>query len=144
VASHIITALQTISSRFVDPVDPIVLSVTQFNAGTEAYNVIPSSAHLAGTLRCFSADLRRNIPHQVYRIVQTIASAWDVECTIEWNAKASNPLRRFVFFAHLPFFSSIVLTNVLVARSATRPRLILCESRASRMLQQSRRWAKHT
>jgi metal-dependent amidase/aminoacylase/carboxypeptidase family protein len=74
-------------------VDPVVLSVTQMRAGTEAYNVIPSTCHLAGTLRAFSPEVRRNVPGMVAKLVRTVAAAWDVDAHVEWNAKASNPLR---------------------------------------------------
>ena len=52
VASHITTALQTIVSRNVRPLDTAVLSVTQIHAG-DAYNVIPESAVMRGTARAF-------------------------------------------------------------------------------------------
>ena len=52
-ASHIATALQTIVSRNVRPLDTAVVSVTQIHAG-EAYNVIPERAVMRGTARCFT------------------------------------------------------------------------------------------
>ena len=51
-ASHIATALQTIVSRNVRPIDTAVVSVTQIHAG-DAYNVIPENAVIRGTARCF-------------------------------------------------------------------------------------------
>src|SRR6516165_6111425 len=48
VASHITTALQTVVSRNVRPLDTAVLSVTQIHAG-DAYNVIPEQAFIGGT-----------------------------------------------------------------------------------------------
>src|SRR5438045_8424335 len=53
VASHITTALQSLVSRNVRPVDICVVSVTQIHAG-QAYNVIPERAVLRGTVRSFS------------------------------------------------------------------------------------------
>src|SRR6267154_2328654 len=58
VASHITTALQSIVSRNVRPVDTCVVSVTQIHAG-DAYNVIPEKAVLRGTVRSFSRATRR-------------------------------------------------------------------------------------
>ena len=52
VASHITTALQTVVSRNVRPLDTAVLSVTQIHAG-DAYNVIPEQAFIRGTARAF-------------------------------------------------------------------------------------------
>jgi hippurate hydrolase len=51
VASHIVLALQTIASRNVDPVKQVVVSVTSFETGSKAYNVIPQTVHLEGTVR---------------------------------------------------------------------------------------------
>ena len=49
-------ALQSIVSRTADPVDCLVVSVTKFNAG-EAYNVIPETAKLAGTVRTLRKEV---------------------------------------------------------------------------------------
>src|SRR6185312_2908766 len=55
VASHITAALQSIVARNVRPVDTVVVSVTRIHGG-DAYNVIPESATLGGTVRCFSRE----------------------------------------------------------------------------------------
>ena len=56
VGVQIASTLQTIVSRNVRPVDTAVLSITQFHAG-DAYNVIPQTARLSGTVRAFSKDV---------------------------------------------------------------------------------------
>ena len=58
VASHIVTALQTISSRNTDPVHQVVVSVTSIQSSSHAYNVIPSSVHLKGTVRTLDPTVR--------------------------------------------------------------------------------------
>jgi len=58
VASHIVTALQTISSRNTDPVHQVVVSVTSVESSSHAYNVIPSAVHLKGTVRTLDAGVR--------------------------------------------------------------------------------------
>ncbi|MCB6443548.1 peptidase dimerization domain-containing protein, partial [Streptococcus salivarius] len=55
--AEFVNALQTVVSREVNPLEPAVLSVTTFQAGTTS-NVIPASAHLSGTARTFSPTLR--------------------------------------------------------------------------------------
>ncbi len=55
VASQMVTALQTIVSRNLPPLQTTILSITQIHSG-DAYNVIPQSATLAGTVRSFSKD----------------------------------------------------------------------------------------
>ncbi|MBC6437229.1 MAG: amidohydrolase [Rhodobacteraceae bacterium] len=51
VAAHMVLALQTIASRNTDPVKQIVVSVTSFETGSKAHNVIPETVHLRGTVR---------------------------------------------------------------------------------------------
>jgi amidohydrolase len=75
IGAQIVTALQQVVSRTVDPLDPVVLSVTQFVAGT-TYNVIPNSAYLAGTVRTFAPALRTSVPAQMERIIAGLTSAF--------------------------------------------------------------------
>jgi amidohydrolase len=75
IGAQIITALQQVVTRTVDPLDPVVLSVTQFIAGT-TFNVIPTSAYFAGTVRTFEPALRTSIPAQMERVIRGIAEAF--------------------------------------------------------------------
>lgn len=74
VGAQVVTALQTVVSRHVDPLDPAVVSVTQFHAGT-AFNVIPNTATLTGTFRCFDLELRKRIPELMERIIKGVCDA---------------------------------------------------------------------
>ena len=56
-----VTALQTVVSREVNPLEPAVLSITSFQSGTTS-NVIPGEAHLSGTARTFNKELREAYP----------------------------------------------------------------------------------
>lgn len=84
IGAQIVTALQQVVSRTVNPLDPVVLSVTQFIAGT-TFNVIPNSAYLAGTVRTFDPALRDSVPVQMERVIRGIAEAFgaSVEFTYE-------------------------------------------------------------
>jgi amidohydrolase len=77
-AGHVITMLQTIVSREVAPKDPVVVTVGAVHAGT-TFNVIPDSATLRGTVRCFDIDVRRTMPERIDRIVDGICDALRVE-----------------------------------------------------------------
>src|SRR5262249_16398581 len=55
IATQIISALQSVVSRNVAPLDSAVISVTQMHAG-DAYNVIPQEAVLRGTIRAFRQE----------------------------------------------------------------------------------------
>ncbi len=74
VGAQIVSALQHIVARNVDPLDPVVVSVTKFIAGT-ALNVIPGTAELAGTVRTFDAELRQRVPQLMERIIKGICDA---------------------------------------------------------------------
>lgn len=73
-AAHIATAMQTIVSRNVSPLDSAVVSVTQFHSG-DAYNVIPQTATLAGTIRAFSEEVLEKVSEKVKHIAEGTASA---------------------------------------------------------------------
>ena len=61
VAAQIVSALQTIPSRTTHPVDSVVISVTQINAG-DTHNIIPDSARMHGTVRTFLEETRSKMP----------------------------------------------------------------------------------
>ncbi len=79
-AAQIVTALQTIVSRNVDPLDTAVISVTQLHTGT-AFNVIPQQAMLNGTIRTFKAEVRDAVSQRMTDIAQHIALA--LGCTAD-------------------------------------------------------------
>jgi amidohydrolase len=74
VGAQIVGALQTITSRTADPVESLVVSVTEFHAGS-AYNVIAEEAVLRGTVRSFDPGLRRLANDRVRSIAMGIAAA---------------------------------------------------------------------
>jgi len=83
-AAHIVTALQTIASRNVAPLKPVVVSVTSIHAGT-AFNVIPQTAELNGTIRTFDLEVRKLVLERFEQIVRGVASTMgcEVEITIK-------------------------------------------------------------
>jgi hippurate hydrolase len=75
VASHVTTALQSIVARNVRPVDTAVLSVTQIHSG-DAYNVIPQTARLSGTVRAFSNEVMAMIGRNIARVAEGVAAGF--------------------------------------------------------------------
>jgi amidohydrolase len=73
-AAQLVTALQSIVSRNVDPLDTAVLSVTSISAGT-AFNVIPHAAHLKGTIRTYRKETREHIITRMKDISHHVAQA---------------------------------------------------------------------
>jgi len=84
VGSQIVQALQTLSSREISPLDSLVVTVTQFHAGT-AYNVIPGTAELKGTVRCLSNSLREEMPARMERIAAGICAALRADYTLKYE-----------------------------------------------------------
>ena len=75
IASHITTALQTVVSRNIKPIDTAVVSVTQIHTG-DAYNVIPEQAFIRGTVRAFSSDTMMLIEQNMARIASGVAGGF--------------------------------------------------------------------
>ncbi len=71
VGGQIITALQSIVARNVSPHDSAVISVTQMHAG-DAYNVIPESAVLRGTIRAFKPEVMKMLKANIERVARGI------------------------------------------------------------------------
>nr|WP_202032053.1 MULTISPECIES: M20 aminoacylase family protein [Rhizobium/Agrobacterium group] len=79
---ELIQALQTIVSRNVPPTDPAVLSITRIEGGS-AYNVIPETASIAGTVRAFSDEVRQTIRTRITEISNHIAAAYGLTATVD-------------------------------------------------------------
>ena len=75
VGSQIVSALQTISSRTIDPIETIVLSITQFHSGT-THNIIPDDVFLEGTLRTFSKKVEVLAIKRIREISTNIANTF--------------------------------------------------------------------
>jgi len=84
IAAHVVTALQTVVSREVDPVEPAVLTVGEIGAGT-AFNVIPEKARLGGTVRTLNEDLRKNMPERIEAIAQGVARGMRADAHLDYT-----------------------------------------------------------
>lgn len=73
-SAHIITAIQTIASRKIDARRPVVVSIGIIRAGT-AWNIIPESVTLEGTIRTHDPEVRRQAVKEFHRLVQQTAIA---------------------------------------------------------------------
>jgi amidohydrolase len=74
IGAQIVTNLQHIVARNIDPLENAVVSVTQFKAGNTD-NIIPGSAELSGTVRTFDPKIRQKISQLIERIVRGITEA---------------------------------------------------------------------
>jgi amidohydrolase len=84
-ASAIVMNLQTIVSRNTSPLEAAVCSITQFDAGSGAFNVIPEAATLKGTIRSLSTETLLQLRDRVEHIVETTAKTYGCNVTIEYS-----------------------------------------------------------
>ncbi len=82
VAAQVIGALQSVVSRNVKPLDAAVVTVGSLHSGS-AFNVIPGEAHMEGTLRSFSPDVRATLRDRSREIVENLPTAFGAQG--EWQ-----------------------------------------------------------
>lgn len=83
---YIITALQTIASRFTDPMDSVVLSLTYVEAGSDrALNVIPAAVKIGGTIRTMQSKTRATVEARFREVVTMTAKLFSAEAEIDWR-----------------------------------------------------------
>ena len=85
VGSHIVLALQTITSRNINPQESLVVSVTQFHAG-EAFNIIPDSVLLKGTCRVFDKELQDTLPERMRLITDGVALTFGAKSELTYHS----------------------------------------------------------
>jgi hippurate hydrolase len=83
-AAQIVTALQTIVSREVDPVEPAVLTVGEIGAGT-AFNIIPEKARIGGTVRTLNPDLRKMMPERIEELARGVAKGMRGDVALDYT-----------------------------------------------------------
>ncbi|MBW4035827.1 MULTISPECIES: M20 aminoacylase family protein [Acidiphilium] len=105
-AAAITSALQSIVSRNVTPGDPAVLSVTGLQAGT-AYNVIPETATIRGTVRSFKRETMQMMEDNMKRLASQIAAGFGAIATVDF---------RFLF---APLVNDPAATDAIVEAAAS-------------------------
>ena len=74
-AAAFLGAIQTITSREIDPIEPAVVSLGKIEAG-DAFNIIPDRVNMAGTLRSFSPEIRGSMEDRLRRLADGVAFAY--------------------------------------------------------------------
>lgn len=85
IGAEIVSALQQIVARKLDPLHAPVLTIATFQSG-ESYNVIPNSAHLAGTLRTHNQKVREQVPQLMQQVIAGVVAAHGASFDIQWQA----------------------------------------------------------
>src|SRR5437762_6288944 len=84
VGAQLITALQSIVSRSVDPLESAVISMCEFHAGN-ARNVIPQTAVLTGTVRTLNGEVRKMVERRVREVVAGVAQATGAKIDLTYD-----------------------------------------------------------
>jgi len=84
VAAEIVSALQRIASREIDPLESVVLSIGTIKGGYRT-NIIADKTEIAGTVRCFNESLRATIPDRIARIARGICDAHGARCELSYE-----------------------------------------------------------
>lgn len=81
-AAHVVTALQSVVSRNVPPLQTAVVTVTMLRAG-EAFNVIPPQVEMQGTIRTFDPAVRELVVNRVQQVAEQTAAALGCQAKVE-------------------------------------------------------------
>ncbi|PLX38381.1 MAG: amidohydrolase [Hyphomicrobiales bacterium] len=84
VGAHIVTAVQSIASRSVDPLESAVVSITMFQAGSTD-NVIPHTAYLHGTVRTLKPEIRDQVEKQLAHVVESTAATFGAKAKLTYE-----------------------------------------------------------
>jgi amidohydrolase len=87
-AAQIVSALQSIVSRNIAPMETAVVSVTTIHSGT-AFNVIPQTAELTGTVRTFDLGVRQKVVQRFEQIARGVGEA--LGCQVDVDVKRMTP-----------------------------------------------------
>lgn len=83
-AAHLVTQLQTIVSRRIDPADAAVVSVTQIHGGN-TWNALPDAAVIRGTFRSFKNSVREQLEHGIRQLADSVAQGFQLKADILFN-----------------------------------------------------------
>lgn len=84
IGASLVTQLQTIVSRKLDPIETAVLTIGEFNSGS-SFNIIADQAKLTGTVRYCNPDVQNLIIKEIKRIIGGVAHTYDVEIILDYN-----------------------------------------------------------
>lgn len=83
-AAHLVTALQSLVSRNVDPLDAAVVTVGSIHGGT-ASNVIPDAVELQATIRSFTPEVRALLAQRLPALAQAQAAAFGATAEVDYR-----------------------------------------------------------
>lgn len=84
-ATALVQNLQSILSRNVAPQDQAVLSITNLNVGTGAENIIADTAHISGSVRTYTPEMRDFVKKRIDDFCKACADAYEVEISYRFD-----------------------------------------------------------
>ncbi|MFJ8514436.1 M20 family metallopeptidase [Lysinibacillus xylanilyticus] len=84
IGAQVISNLQHIVSRNLNPLEKLVVSVTKFHSGS-AYNVIPDTAVISGSVRSLNPEIRQRIPNLVKKVVKGVTEAHNASFELNYH-----------------------------------------------------------
>lgn len=84
ISAQVLVSLQQIVSRQTDPLDSVVLSFGQIEAGSKA-TIIPNSVLIKGTVRTLNPETRRQMPQRIDTIAKGIAQSFGGDCELDYQ-----------------------------------------------------------
>ncbi len=87
-SAQVITAMQSIVSRTTDPLDSVVVSVTQIQGGT-TWNVIPKSVTLRGTFRTLKKEVISDVKREIDKVASLTCEALGLDAKVKFNPENS-------------------------------------------------------
>lgn len=85
VAAHIMTALQSVASRNLDPKESLVVSVTTLHTEGDSFNVLPQKAKMKGTVRALKNEMRDMAEKHIGMITENIAASFGAKATMDFR-----------------------------------------------------------
>ncbi|UCD81714.1 MAG: amidohydrolase [Desulfobacterales bacterium] len=84
VGTQVVNALQRISSRHINPLEPVVVTVGSFHAGTN-FNIIPGEAVLSGTTRTFDLDIWHSWEERLEKVIRGVCESMGAEYEFKFS-----------------------------------------------------------
>lgn len=85
-ATQVVSALQTITSRNINPLDSLVVSVTQIHSG-DTWNVLPQEAVIRGTVRSFKAEVQDLAEKRIKEIADGVAATFNATANVNYQRR---------------------------------------------------------
>lgn len=85
IGAYLQLAIQSLISREASPRETNVISVTAVKTSTDAYNVLPDTLHMRGTIRCYNEEQRQMLKERLTEICENIGKTMRAEVEVQFS-----------------------------------------------------------